>query len=290
MTSLIPGYRVVITATITIYTITGYKIWKRRVELRSIPQNSLQSTAIRTLNRAPSTNNTNILNLSGTNNISVTTQITQDTISRCTSPEPDQDSITSFSTTRTLAEAVIVEDKSIRSLRAFPPTGICKARRKDIEGQHIPHHDRNKRSGYRATVVATNTTVEDAEDANTLSISFPGATRTPEGNAAAMAYFQVAFLMFLALFVVWLPSSINRMYQFIHKDPSFALNILSAIVLPLQGAWNSTIYISTTRKECKRAWGMTMSKLTGRPLRSSQDGSVVSSQRRRDSTIEVALE
>jgi hypothetical protein len=78
-----------------------------------------------------------------------------------------------------------------------------------------------------------------------------------------MAYSQVAFLMFLSLFVVWLPSSINRMHQFVNREhPSFTLNMLSAIVLPLQGAWNATIYIFTTRSECKRAWRMTVEKFS----------------------------
>ncbi|RMZ72235.1 camp receptor [Pyrenophora seminiperda CCB06] len=151
-------------------------------------------------------------------------------------------------------------------------------------------------SGYRADVVAVKTSADATKGPNRLSLSFPGAKRTPEGHAAAMAYFQVAFLMFLALFVVWLPSSINRMCQFIHNVPSFALQLTAAIVLPLQGAWNAAIYISTTRKECKRAWGMTMSKLTGKPLRyqSQRDAfpneTMSSSQETRDSTTELSLD
>jgi hypothetical protein len=96
----------------------------------------------------------------------------------------------------------------------------------------------------------------------------PTSRKTAEGHAAAMAYSQVAFLMFLALFVVWLPSSINRMYQFINKEhPSFTLNIISAIVLPLQGAWNAIIYIFTTRAECKRAWSITVAKFKGNQVK-----------------------
>ncbi|CAE7206534.1 hypothetical protein P3342_011379 [Pyrenophora teres f. teres] len=227
---------IVITATLTVYIITGYRIWKTRVELRSISRNSRQAAAtIRNPNRAP---DDNMLPLSDTNNIIVTTQITQDT-----------DSITSFSSTRMLAKANTIEDTTI---------GISKPQPEDIEGQRTLNCGRNERSAYRATVIATNTSAETTEGPNTLSASFPEIKKTPEGDAAAMAYFQVAFLMFLALFVVWLPSSINRMYQVTHGDPSFALNIISAIVLPLQGAWNAVIYIYTTRKECKRAWSTTL--------------------------------
>ncbi|CAA9965411.1 hypothetical protein PTMSG1_08770 [Pyrenophora teres f. maculata] len=227
---------IVITATLTVYIITGYRIWKTRVELRSISRNSRQAAAtIRNPNRAP---DDNMLPLSDTNNIIVTTQITQDT-----------DSITSFSSTRMLAKANNIEDTTM---------GISKPQPEDIEGQRTLNCGRNERSAYRATVIAINTSAETTEGPKTLSASFSEIKRTPEGDAAAMAYFQVAFLMFLALFVVWLPSSINRMYQVTHGDPSFALNIISAIVLPLQGAWNAVIYIYTTRKECKRAWSTTL--------------------------------
>ncbi|KAI4669980.1 uncharacterized protein J4E79_000260 [Alternaria viburni] len=112
-----------------------------------------------------------------------------------------------------------------------------------------------------------------------------------------MAYFQVAFLMFVALLVVWLPSSINRMYQFTHRNrSSFALNIISAIVLPLQGAWNATIYIFTTRSECRRAWGTVKSKLTGSPLQhhlrrdAYRKETMTSSRDTQDSGTEIALD
>lgn len=66
------------------------------------------------------------------------------------------------------------------------------------------------------------------------------------------------------------PSTINRLYQFVHQtNPSFVLNLISATVLPLQGAWNATIYIYTTRNESKRTYVSLKSKLTDR-ARSTQ--------------------
>jgi hypothetical protein len=134
------------------------------------------------------------------------------------------------------------------------------------------------------------------------------------GNAAALAYLKVAFLMFIALFVVWVPSvslllsndwylhlrtdnaqTVNRLYQFIHKDqPSYVLNIISAIVLPLQGAWNATIYIYTTRSECRRAYGLITSKLTGRAPPQPQElylkDTLTGSRGTHDSDPEIQLE
>ncbi|KAF2632643.1 hypothetical protein BU25DRAFT_79576 [Macroventuria anomochaeta] len=83
-------------------------------------------------------------------------------------------------------------------------------------------------------------------------------------NAAAFAYFRVALLLFVALVVVWVPSSINRLYQIAHPDhPSYGLNVVSALVLPMQGFWNAVIYAQTTWPECKRAYATGMSKLKG---------------------------
>ena len=64
-----------------------------------------------------------------------------------------------------------------------------------------------------------------------------------------------------------MPSTINRLYQFVHKnEPNYALNIISAIVLPLQGAWNATIYMYTTRKEFRRACVVIKARLTGKAV------------------------
>ncbi|KAI1750105.1 G-protein coupled receptor [Xylaria castorea] len=66
-------------------------------------------------------------------------------------------------------------------------------------------------------------------------------------NSAAWAYTKCAILFFTALAVTWLPSSANRVYSVVHGGETVvALEILSAIVLPLQGTWNAVIYIVTS--------------------------------------------
>lgn len=91
--------------------------------------------------------------------------------------------------------------------------------------------------------------------------------------------------------------SVNRLYQFVHKDqPSFGLNIVSAIVLPLQGAWNAIIYIVTTRSECKQAYGIIVAKLTGvvpeyQPRSDTyRKDTMTSSRETRESDAEIALD
>lgn len=87
-------------------------------------------------------------------------------------------------------------------------------------------------------------------------------------NSAAFAYYKYAILYFIALLVTWVsifrvsqssypwtcvltgqnqqvPSTINRVYSlFYPKNANFGLEFVSAFVLPLQGFWNSVIYIA----------------------------------------------
>ncbi|KAF1934085.1 uncharacterized protein M421DRAFT_246 [Didymella exigua CBS 183.55] len=76
-----------------------------------------------------------------------------------------------------------------------------------------------------------------------------------EETSEAFRYFKSALLLFVALVVVWVPSSANRLYQLGHPErASFALNLISALVLPTQGFWNAVIYAQASWDECKRAW------------------------------------
>ncbi|KAL1645226.1 hypothetical protein SLS58_003933 [Diplodia intermedia] len=83
-------------------------------------------------------------------------------------------------------------------------------------------------------------------------------------NDAAMGYAKVAFLMFLALFFVWIPSTANRVYALANPDKvNFPLNITAAIVLPTQGFWNFLIYVCTSWSQCKDAWTDVRGLLSG---------------------------
>ncbi|CAG8174670.1 unnamed protein product [Penicillium olsonii] len=68
---------------------------------------------------------------------------------------------------------------------------------------------------------------------------------TTETNSATWAYYKYAMLFFIALLVTWVPSTINRVYSLARpNDFNFNLNYASSFVLPLQGFWNSLIYVS----------------------------------------------
>jgi hypothetical protein len=72
-------------------------------------------------------------------------------------------------------------------------------------------------------------------------------------NRAAINYCRVALLFFVALCITWIPSTINRVYSLVYPESvSFPLAFASALVLPLQGSWNTVIYVATSLPACKK--------------------------------------
>ena len=84
-------------------------------------------------------------------------------------------------------------------------------------------------------------------------VSQTGGARVVDVNRATISYCYTAFLFFVALLVTWVPSSANRFYTLINpnKPSPYALNFSSGLVLPLQGFWNTIIYIVTSFAACK---------------------------------------
>ncbi|KAE8445391.1 hypothetical protein EG329_013404 [Mollisiaceae sp. DMI_Dod_QoI] len=69
-------------------------------------------------------------------------------------------------------------------------------------------------------------------------------------------YTKCAGLFAISILVTWVPSSFNRVYGIVHPNGEwiYALNIASAVVLPLQGFWNFVIFFSTSVPICKLVW------------------------------------
>ncbi|KAJ5265459.1 hypothetical protein N7524_006477 [Penicillium chrysogenum] len=79
--------------------------------------------------------------------------------------------------------------------------------------------------------------------------------KATEASSAAWAYAKYAILFFIALLVTWVPSTANRVYAFARpNDFSFGLNYASSFVLPLQGFWNSLIYVSISWPAFRTLW------------------------------------
>ncbi|KAG0650439.1 Cyclic AMP receptor 2 [Hyphodiscus hymeniophilus] len=66
-------------------------------------------------------------------------------------------------------------------------------------------------------------------------------------DKVTVAYCKCAGLFSLSILITWVPSSANRVYGLKRPhDPSYALNLAAAAVLPLQGFWNTTIFFWTS--------------------------------------------
>ncbi|KAI0536701.1 G-protein coupled receptor [Xylaria digitata] len=97
----------------------------------------------------------------------------------------------------------------------------------------------------------------------TVSQSKMRRKKSREAGGAAWAYTKCAILFFTALLVTWIPSSTNRVYSLVHGGETVVvLEILSAIVLPLQGFWNAIIYLVTSWAAVKLFFSEVMHKLS----------------------------
>ncbi|KAF2476316.1 uncharacterized protein BDR25DRAFT_65175 [Lindgomyces ingoldianus] len=241
-----------IICTMMIYIVTGRKIFMKRAQLRSFSRQAGDAPPILT----------NPFTAANINNIERKTevQVVTETIdSDCTfvPPTGGTPSRDSFSSTRNLSVNVQMPAPTAGASSRFSRVNWGHSPRALVEVQQPQEQIPN--STYTVTVSADNQVTDEelgAPQAISTSQAPPHIRRTVamEGNTAAWGYFKVAFLMFAALFIVWVPSTINRVQQFVDKDHAiFGLNLASALVLPLQGFWNAMVYMSTTWPECKRA-------------------------------------
>jgi hypothetical protein len=80
------------------------------------------------------------------------------------------------------------------------------------------------------------------------------ATASSKTNRGAKTYAQVAFLLYIVMLSVWVPSTANRVYGVVRpRKVNFGLNAAAAAVLPLQGFFNTLVYLFTSRHELSAA-------------------------------------
>ncbi|KAI8937711.1 hypothetical protein NX059_005412 [Plenodomus lindquistii] len=260
----------VISATFAIYVVTGVHIFKKRALLRDFAAAPAEKPD---MEFSPVVADVPVNPFADLNNIVVTTEIGYNVDDELANIKPavnegDQASMSSFSSTRNFpGPSQVLSPISPISPLAPPvrPALVSPDDEKNAESRRHPSHmGNNVRSGYKATAFADNSGLPPL-----LPGSMNRRTRAnlAEGNEAAMAYLKVAMLMFMAMFMIWVPSTVNRLYSFVHRgSPNFGLNLSSAIVLPLQGAWAATIYAYTSRSECRRAYADIMTRFTGKQV------------------------
>lgn len=74
---------------------------------------------------------------------------------------------------------------------------------------------------------------------------------TSRTNRGAKTYTLVAFVIFLALLIVWVPATVNRIWGLIAGKVPIGIDIAAGIVLPLQGFFNCVVYLFFSRAELR---------------------------------------
>ncbi|KAJ9651522.1 hypothetical protein H2201_009272 [Coniosporium apollinis] len=264
--------RIVITITLTIYIATGRVIFKKRAQLRAFDNDPHAS--------APTIENPfalmNLPAVTKVTRIEVTTEAIVLPSRIHSGPESLRTvSRSSFSSTRKLSAAPAspppAQQSEYSRFLGQPNSGI-RPYFASITADPSRPHEQDAIAGSTIPVTSEHTvTDEEALSSRKTTSSHARRRAAHQGNEAAWAYAKVAMLMFIALIVVWVPSTVNRVYSLIHDTrPLFALNIIAAAVLPLQGFWNAMIYIATSWAQCKAAWRQIAGrKEPGRDSRSS---------------------
>ena len=94
------------------------------------------------------------------------------------------------------------------------------------------------------------------ETARTAPAVNPVRRRANDVNKAAWSYTKCALLFFTAMLVTWIPSSANRLFSVLYPGQiSLRLEYMSAFVLPLQGFWNTIVYVITSWSAFKALFG-----------------------------------
>ncbi|KAI1390344.1 uncharacterized protein F4822DRAFT_428681 [Hypoxylon trugodes] len=103
-----------------------------------------------------------------------------------------------------------------------------------------------------------------------------------------LAYLRTSFVFAISVFVTWTPSSVNRVHDLIYAESaSFALNLASAVVLPLQGVWNAVIFFSTSWSALRQELRARSDSRRGIP-RGHRDAVAARHERERERAVELA--
>ncbi|RDL31337.1 uncharacterized protein BP5553_09546 [Venustampulla echinocandica] len=155
-----------------------------------------------------------------------------------------------FSGTRTTDVEVTTDSWKENSLEMPPPTACSPLKAND----RIPVSESSDRY-YSITISAhgPSRTLRPLPTQRSPHIVLP---RGPNSiDKIKWAYTKCAMLFAISILITWVPATVNRVYGLRYPaSPSFALNIGSAIVLPLQGFWNAVIYFATSLSICNNVW------------------------------------
>ncbi|KAH7176069.1 G-protein coupled receptor [Dactylonectria macrodidyma] len=87
-----------------------------------------------------------------------------------------------------------------------------------------------------------------------------------------LAYLRTSFIFTISILITWTPSSISRIYSLINpSNTNYGFSIATAVVLPLQGVWNTVIYFMTSWSKVKKEYHALMASRSARRLDSRRE-------------------
>ncbi|KAH6620349.1 hypothetical protein C7974DRAFT_415559 [Boeremia exigua] len=232
-------------ATTTIHVRVGIKIYKVKMELRQVLQKSRANLEATPGSVWPD------VRPSG-RHITATSDIAY--APTAATPSTSTNSLTPLFPSTQTSDAPTPASRPPSRLRPLAALHPRSARR---------HATRLPTTRCRATAYATPLVPSTFSSPPSQAILSPGEhaafSQHRSDTADTYAYFKVSFLLFIALIVVWGPSSINRLVSIIPPHRTvYGLNLASALVLPMQGLWNALIYAQATWGEVKKVYARAM--------------------------------
>ncbi|KAK8191160.1 uncharacterized protein BKA78DRAFT_313546 [Phyllosticta capitalensis] len=249
----------VILANFFIYAKTGGRIWRERRALQAFENSSDPGSVIENPFTTMTSNGVTRIT-----EIQVTSEAIEESAD---SDRSGAGSRTSFASNRDTGDAAISDPTPEQTLTRTPTTRSWRERwaanptapvngQSDPASTSVPKTPWVTETEHTASISAGRPMPQDLD----VEGQRPTTGRKPslarlQPNRNALGYAVVSIWMFLAILLVWLPSSANRVYSLTHPNQTnFGLNLIAAIVLPMQGFCNLTIYIATSWNQCKAAF------------------------------------
>jgi hypothetical protein len=237
----------VISLTFAIYLRAGSSIYQKRRELRALSGLETLDTELAIARDLPH------VRLAG---IQVTSEIACSTPQRCSVAVPDVDvdidvprPARSFSSSNISPYSVTIEGGMI------DPITMYQNSEEQLSSIHASSSRKNSSLLHSEMSMSMSLRTCRSDGVETYETYSQRRGMKREATSAVWAYTKYAMLFFIALLVTWVPSTVNRVYAFARPNEfSFGLNYTSSFVLPLQGFWNSLIYVSISWPAFRTLW------------------------------------
>jgi len=120
-----------------------------------------------------------------------------------------------------------------------------RARPSHQETTHLRHPSYPSSPGMTAFLISSTPARSPSPSIYNPSIQ-EALDRSPIDDPVKRAYLRTALLFTLSTVVIWFPTSIHRVYELVYSESPFAYNVVTAVVMPLQGTLSAIVFFFTS--------------------------------------------